>query len=119
MVFLSTTAAVVSALVMGTTAAFAADDWVCGAWGADASGKCEEVRTCTRTRCDDIQRLETCKKETRTECANPKPLPPKPAPRGNKAAPSVGDLPTTTDPARPPKKKQPVGPATGGVNPNN
>lgn len=113
-------AAVFSTLALaGATAALAADDWVCGAWKADPTGKCEEVRTCTRTKCKSIEDLTSCQKETRTECANPKPVPPKPAPRSNRVAPAVGELPTTTDPARD-RKKQPVGrPAGGGVDPNN
>lgn len=113
MMFLSTAAAVVSALVMGATTAFAADDWVCGDWKADTSGKCEEVRTCTRTKCDDIQKLETCKRETKTECANPKPLPPKPAPRYDRVAPPVGGSPPAADPGRGNNQGPPGGPVTG------
>jgi hypothetical protein len=111
--------ALLAAGLFAATAARAADDWVCGDWSADPTGKCEEVRTCTRTKCKNIEDLTTCQKETRKECVNPKPQPPKPAPRASKVAPAAGELPTTNDPARPPKRKVPASPATGGVNPNN
>lgn len=81
--------------------AYAEDDgWTCGAWASDPSGKCEEVRTCTRRKCRDIQDLTSCTSETRKECANPKP-PPKPT-RYNQVAPAVGGLPQTTDPGHGP-----------------
>lgn len=111
----------VSVLIsFGLTAARAEDGWNCGNWQSDSTGKCERVRTCTRTDCDDIQRLETCKKRTRTECENPKPLPPKPAPKATGVAPPVGDLPATVEPRRRPAKRKPAsGGPSGGVNPNN
>lgn len=48
--------------------------WSCTVWGADSSGKCEEVRTCTRSICDSRGKLNNCRTETKTECANPLPV---------------------------------------------
>lgn len=83
-----------------TPTAYAEDGWTCGAWASDPSGKCEEVRTCTRRTCRDIQDLTSCTSETRKECANPKP-PPKPT-RFNSVAPPAGGRATTTDPGNGP-----------------
>ena len=51
----------------------AAVKWSCGDWSKDSSGKCEEVRVCTRTVCDTKgQTVSNCRNETRTDCSNPR-----------------------------------------------
>jgi hypothetical protein len=97
------------ALVLLSSPASAEDDWVCGAWTKDPTGKCLEKRVCTRSKCKDVSDLTTCTKETRTECVKAE-EPPKPPTRFNNVAPPVGGLPTTNDP----------GPGTppGPANPN-
>ena len=91
------TAGVVLALWLFSSPSFAADDWVCGKWTPDPTGKCVEKRVCTKTTCKDIEDLTKCTKETRTECAKEEP-PPKPPSRFNGAAPPVGGLPSANDP---------------------
>lgn len=51
--------------------AWAQTEWRCSEWQPDPEGRCEEVRTCTRTLCDVGERLENCRTETKRECANP------------------------------------------------
>lgn len=62
-------------------AAPAAAKWKCGTWKKDPKGKCEEVRTCTRSVCDATGKIENCRQETRTDCANP--IATSPAPQGS------------------------------------
>lgn len=50
-------------------------DWKCGDWIKDQTGKCEEVRICTRLDCPIVGgKIDTsrCVRRTKTECANPR-----------------------------------------------
>lgn len=60
---------------VGKAEAREAAGWKCGDWVQDPSGKCEEVRVCTRLDCPIIDgKIDTsrCTKRTNTECANPR-----------------------------------------------
>lgn len=68
---LAACALAITACAFSAGIASAEGGWTCGTWASDPTGRCEEARSCTRRKCADVDKPDTCVGETRTECVNP------------------------------------------------
>jgi hypothetical protein len=117
-------AAALSVLAVFSVADTARSDeaWTCGAWAPDPTGQCEETRACTRRTCTNANAPETCRNETRMECANPKAAAPPASPPPSMPPPPSPMMPPPAEPPppispQPEPQQQPGFPPLGGILP--